>query len=126
MDKKKIILTIITFILFIIVIILAYMLLNKYVLKNNFEKKIISFAEKNNETTFAINKITFFSNCDAKNKTSSITNFTVENLYQYTDIAIFINSYSKEKTLKNTLKKVTIDNINFTKQPILRRCKIIF
>lgn len=129
MDKKKIILTIITiitFILFIIVFILAYMLLNKYVLKNNFEEDVVSFAEKNNETIFKINKITFFSSCDAKNKTSSITNFTVENLYQYTDLAIFIDGQSEEKTLKNTLKKVTIDNINFTKFPTLRGTKIIF
>ena len=126
MDKKKITLTIITFVLFIIVIILAYMLFNKYVLKNNFEENILSFAEKNNETIFTINKITFFSSCDAKNKTSSITNFTVENLYQYTDIAIFINSQSEEKTLKNTLKKVTIDNIKFDKSPLLRRAKIVF
>ena len=126
MDKKKLILTIITIILFIVVLILAYMLFNKYVLKNNFESDMTLFAENNEETVFKINKIIFFSSCDAKNKTSSITNFTVENLYQYTDFAIFIDSQSEERTLKNTLKKVTIDNINFNKKPEFRRAKIIF
>ena len=122
MDKKKLILTIITFILFIIVFILASLLFNKYVLKNNFEKDILSFAEKNDKTVFEINKIVLFSNCDAKNKTSSVTNFTIENLYQYTDLAIFISSnYTDEKTLENTLKKVTISNIKYNKMPELRR-----
>ncbi len=46
MDKKKIVLTIITFILFIIVIILATMLLHKYVIKTNFEEEAVSFARK--------------------------------------------------------------------------------
>lgn len=127
MDKKKKILTTIVFILFIIVFILAYLLFQKYVLKNNFEKSILPFANKNNKTIFQVNKIVLFSNCDAKNKTGSISNFTIENLYQYTDIAIFINSSStEEKTLENTFKKVNISNIQYNTSPELRRTKIIF
>ena len=68
MDKKKKILTTIVFILFIIVFILAYLLFQKYVLKNNFEKSILPFANKNNKTIFQVNKIVLFSNCDAKIK----------------------------------------------------------
>ena len=127
MDKKKKILTTIVFILFIIVFILAYLLFQIYVLKNNFEKSILPFANKNNKTIFQVNKIVLFSNCDAKNKTGSISNFTIENLYQYTDIAIFINSSStEEKTLENTFKKVNISNIQYNTSPELRRTKIIF
>lgn len=122
MDKKKKILTIIAFLLFTITIILIYSLLQKYILKTNFEKSILSFANKNDKTVFQINKIVLFSNCDAKNKTGSVTNFTIENLYQYTDIAIFINTPSQdEKNLENTLKKVTISNIQFTNLPNIRR-----
>ena len=47
MDKKKLILTIITVILFIVVIFLGYLLFNKYVLKKNFEENIMLFADKN-------------------------------------------------------------------------------
>lgn len=127
MNKKKKILTIIVFILFIIVFILAYLLFQKYVLKSNFEKDILSFANKNDKTVFQANKIVLFSNCDAKNKTASISNFTIENLYQYTDIAIFINNSSlNEKTFENTLKKVSITNIQYTTLPDVRRTKIIF
>ena len=114
MDKKKKILTIIVFILFIVVFMLAYLLFQKYVIKMNFEKDILPFANKNDKTVFQVNKIVLFSNCDAKNKTGSVSNFTIENLYQYTDIAIFINNSSKEeKTLENTFKKVCIKNVQF-------------
>ena len=39
------------------------------------------------------------------------------NLYQYTDMALFIDSPQEEKTLENTLKSVSINNIKFTKVP---------
>ena len=119
LDKKKIILTIITIILFIIVLILCYLLLYKYVLKRNFENSALDFSDKNQETIFEINNVTFFSSCDAKNKSASSSNFTLENLYQYTDMAFFITSPKEEKNLENTLKSVYIDNINFTKLPTL-------
>ena len=119
MNKKKIILTIITFILFLIVFFLSYLVFNKYVLKRNFEDNIISFANKNQQTIFEINKVALFSSCDAKNKNISSSNFTIENLYQYTDMALFISSPNPEKGLENTLKSVYIDNIKFTKTPEL-------
>ena len=127
MKKKKIILTIIVFILFFIVFILAYLLFQKYVLKTSLEKDVLSFANKNNKTVFEINKVVFFSNCDAKNKSSSRTNFTIENLYQYTDIALFINhSSAEEKTAENTLKKVSIRDLKFTSPPEMGQPKMYF
>lgn len=127
MNKKKKIFTGIVLLLFIVVFFLAYLLFQKYVLKSNFEKDILPFASKNEKTIFQINKIVLFSNCDAKYKTGSASNFTIENLYQYTDIALFINQSSdEEKTLKNTLKKVTIDQIQFTTPPELGNPKLYF
>ena len=126
MNRKKTILTTITIILFIIVFFLAYLLFYKYVLKRNFESEILSFANKNQNTIFKINKITFFSSCDAKNKTASNSNFTIEDLYQYTDIALFITSTSEEKTFENTLKKVSINNIKFTSSPTLGEPKLYY
>lgn len=117
MDKKKLILTTITIILFLIDLFLAYLLFNKYVLKTNFENDILSFANKNQNTIFKIEKITFFSSCNAQNKTLSNTNFTLENLYQYTDMAFFITSSSSEKNSENTLKNVFIDDIKFNTSP---------
>ncbi len=127
MDKKKKILTIIVFILFIIVFILAYLLFQKYVIKSNFEKDILPFANKNDKTVFAVNKIVLFSNCDAKNKLGSTTNFTIENLYQFTDMALFINSASsEEKTMENTFKEVSIGNVSYSLIPELGQPKLYF
>lgn len=126
MDKKKILLTIIAIILFIIVFSLSYLLFNKYSLKNNFESDVLSFANKNENIIFKIEKITFFSSCDAKNKTASNTNFTIENLYQYTDMALFITSTSEEKNLENTLKKLSIDNIKYNSVPSTGEPKLYY
>ena len=127
MSKKIKILTIIVFLLLILVVIFAFLLSQKYVIKSNFEQDILPFANKNDKTVFEVNKIVLFSNCDAKNKTGSATNFTIENLYQYTDLAIFINhSSTEEKTLKNTLKKVSITNIQYTTTPEVRTTTVIF
>ena len=119
LKKKKIILTTITIVLFIIVLILIYLVFYKYVLKRSLENSVLDFSNKNEETIFEIKDITFFSNADSKNKYASSTNFTIENLYQYTDMAIFITSPKEEKTLENTLKSVYIDNIKFIKTPEL-------
>ena len=60
LDKKKLVLTIITIILFIVVLFLAYLLFNKYVLKRNLENEILPFADKNQDTIFKIDKIILF------------------------------------------------------------------
>ena len=38
-------------------------------------------------------------------------------MYQYTDIALFINNNSSDFTMENTLKNVKINNIHFTTPP---------
>ena len=119
--NKKLVKQIIFIILIIVLIIILFFLFNHIYnqlrKKKEFENEILSFSEKNEETVFSINKIVFFSSCDSKNKTSSQTNFTIENLYAYTDIAIFIDNGQKEISSENTLKNVKITNIKFTKQP---------
>ena len=126
MDKKKIILTAITVLLFMVVFFLAYLLFHKYVLKRNFENDILSFANKNETTIFKIDKITLFSSCDSKNKNITNTNFTIENLYQYTDMALFISNPSSEKNLENTFKKVYIDNIKYNTTPSVGEPKLYY
>lgn len=114
---KRIIHVIIIIILISILVFLFQKIYNNLLHKKTFENSMISFAEKNKKTIFSINKIVFFSSCDSKNKTSSPTNFTIENLYTYTDMALFINNNSEENTTENTLKNVKISNIKFTKEP---------
>lgn len=103
-------------ILLIILIFLFQKVYDNLLHKKSFENSIISFANKNKETIFSINKVVFFSSSDSKNKPNSSTNFTIENLYTYTDIALFIDNNSEENTLENTLKSVKISNVKFTKE----------
>lgn len=119
MNKKKNLLIVIIVISLVFIFLVGFFIFNRHMLKTNFENDILPFARKNQNTIFKINKITFFSSCDAKNKNISSSNFTIENLYQFTDMALFISSPSTEKTLENTLNKVYIDNINFSKSPSL-------
>ena len=122
-DKRKLIrdilITIITIILIVIFIFLAKNAYEKLVCCKNFESSIISFSKNNEKKIFSIDKVVLFSSSDSKNKSSSATNFTIENLYSFTDIALFINNNSEENTLENTLKSVKINNIKFTKEPLL-------
>ena len=126
MKKTKIILTIVTVILLILVIFLAYFVFRKYIMKKNFEDDIFSFAEKNQSTIFQLNNITIFNSADDEYKTNTSNNFKIQNLYKYTDIALFKKNTSDENTLENTLKKVTIDNIKFTNTPNLGEPKLYF
>lgn len=118
---KQIIFSVLIIVLIIILAFLFNQVYNKLKRKKNFESDVASFSEKNEKTVFSIDKIVFFSSCDSKNKTSSQTNFTIENLYAYTDIAIFLNNDNLQEndTTENTLKNVKITNIKFTNQPEL-------
>lgn len=119
---KNITRTIISIIIILTLIILLKNTYNKLLKKKNYENSILSFAEKNQETIFRINKIVYFSSSDSKNKLTSSTNFTIQNLYTYTDIALFIenniSNTAEEHTTENTLKKLKISNIKFDKTPI--------
>ena len=126
MKKTKIILTIITIILICVVIFLAFLIFQKYVLKKNFEDDILSFADKNQSTIFVVDSITLFSSADVSYKTNTANNFTIQNLYQYTDIALFIKNTSDKDTLENTLKKVYIENIQFSNTPKLGEPSLYF
>lgn len=119
LNKKLKIASIITLLLLIFALVLANLLFTRIYLKQAFENSVMNFSKKNESTIFQIKNITFFSSCDAKNKNISSSNFTIENLYQYTDMALFISSPNPEKGLENTLKSVYIDNIKFTKTPEL-------
>ena len=54
------------------------------------------------------------------------TNFTIENLFQYTDIAIFLSPDKDDVDLENSLKQVWIENINFNTKPSLGEANLYF
>ena len=126
MKNKKVLIICSLIISIIVLITLSTIVFSKAFLKSACEDSYLDFANKNENVIFSINKCILFSNCNAKNKTSSNTNFTIENLYQYTDIALFINNNSSENTLENTLKSVKINNLQFAETPNVGSQKIFY
>ena len=118
LKKKYFKITCFVFIILLFILLILF-ISNKLINKITFENTIIPFAQKNQNTIFSIDECIFFSSCNVKNSTSSSTNFTFENLYQYTDIALFINNNSRDFNLENTLKNVKITNIKFDLLPSL-------
>ena len=117
MNQKTLILLCIVSI--IILVILVFSVYKIYYNKYKFEKDVLLLSEKNEKTVFSIDKITFFSSCNAVNSSNSTSEIQIDNLYQYTDIAIFLNNNSEEFNSENTLKKVWIENIKFGTKPEL-------
>lgn len=115
MDKLKIILLLL--VLLFIFIFLGYNVSMAYLNKTTFEKDILEIASKNEEAIFTINNITLFSSSDSKSEVQSNSSLKLNNLYQYTDIAIFFKPLDDNLSYKNTLKDVYIDNINFVNAP---------
>lgn len=110
----------------VLLIIVIFNYIPNFIEKNKFENQVLKFANKNDKTTFSINEITLFSSCDVKNKLSGKSNFTIENLFAYTDIAIFINKNSSESTLENTLKDVTLKNFSIDQAPQDGQAKLYY
>ena len=110
-DKKIVIKSIISVILFIVVFIGYFKIIEKRVKADAFVSELESIASKNMESIFAIDKIYLCSSATAIDS-SEKKNLGEMDIYQYTDIAIYIkNSTDGELTNKNTIKKLYIDNI---------------
>ena len=118
---KLVIFTILLILLILFLIFVIYKFLTIKNTTNSMANDYINFVKNNENPIFSIDKIVYFSSADSKFKTSSQTNFTIENLYTYTDIAIFLNnnSSSNDFNMENTLKSLRIENIKFNTTPKL-------
>ncbi len=118
---KNTILTLISLILLIILIMLSsltYQDIQKYNNSKSFYLSTSDFVENNINPIFTIDKITYFSGCNAQIGTNTNSSFVISDLYQYSDIAIFINNnHQNELTPENTLKSVEITDINYSLAP---------
>lgn len=114
---KIIIFLILLIILIVFLLFLIYNTLKTYNSVKSMSESLINFSKNNENTIFSINKVVFFSSADSKLKTGSVSNFTIENLYTYTDIALFINNNSDTYTMENTLKSLKIENIKINNLP---------
>ena len=129
MKNKNILLSIVFLIFVVILTILmpiTYKTVKAYNDSNSFVESILKIQQNNSDIIFSINKITYYSSCNAKGDTNSNSSFTISDLYQYTDIAIFLNPVSENLTGKNTLKNVTINDIKYVLKPSIGNQKLYY
>ena len=102
--------------LFMVILILLSILyistMKKIIKKNDFAIKSEKVAIKNETPAFSIKKIYLCSSASAIDS-SQEQKLDKLDLYQYTDIAIYINNFKEDGlTTKNTIKELYIDNIS--------------
>ena len=105
----KIIIPIFLFILFVLIFIYGR-IINIYLKNSKFLQDAILISDKNREEVFSLEKIILTSSANVVDNSENKTLQDL-NIYQFTDIAIFIDN-GENLTNKNTVKKLTIDNIS--------------
>lgn len=104
---------IIAIVLIIATVLLYVYLASTFLINKSFAEETDEFYKLNQKTIFSIDKIYMYSSASAieNNEKKPIWNI---NLFQFTDIAIYINSHSdNELTNENSIKELYIDNIKF-------------
>lgn len=101
--------------LIIIDVVLFTYLFRIHFANEEFAKQATEFYRLNAKTIFSIDKIYMYSSAGAVDNKDTRAIWNLD-LYQYTDIAIYINNRSSDKlTYENSIKSLYIDNIKFTK-----------
>ena len=99
------------FFIIIIVLLFAYgNIINKNVKRKKFANENMKLYEENKDQVFKVEKILICSSANAVDF-SEKQNLQDMSIYQYTDIAVYINN-GDELTNKNTVKKLYIDNVS--------------
>lgn len=103
----------------LLLIFLSYFIYSAFLNKLFLENYALSIYDKNSTEIFTIDKIVCFSSCDSDATINTNSTVTINNLTQYTDIAIFINNSTNDFSLSNTLKSVSIKDFSFNRKPNL-------
>ena len=96
----------------IVLIVFYCSIIKHHVIKKQFSKSNVELSKNNEEDVFKIEKLIICSSANATDK-SEENNLSDLTLYQYTDIAVYINN-GEELTDKNTIKELYIDNIELS------------
>lgn len=125
--KNKLIIFYLTFtLLVIILILLSIVTIKKLKIKYISSKYVENVLAVDLQSPFTINKIVYFSSANCKSEVNPNSSFTINDLYQYTDFAIFINNNADNNlNSKNTLKSVSLSNIEYLLNPNLRNSMFV-
>lgn len=104
---------VITIALHILCIVTIVNIISIYKANEEFSSYIDGLTRLNSKTVFSIDRIYLYSSADATSNETTKPVWDL-NIFQFTDIAIYINNRSEEGvTYENTIKELTIDNIKF-------------
>ncbi len=122
-NKKNLLFIIIECIACIIVILMYKYIFNSIQSFNNSSNSYVSFYEKNNNSNFKISKSILYSSAYANNNINSSNkdDWSIE-IFQYTDIAIYI----KPKSDDFFVKKIWIDTLNLSTPPVIGKTNIFY
>ena len=127
MQKKKIIFYALFVFLLIILFVLGALSFKQIRTKIIANKSMQNMLSTDISSPFSINKIVYFSSANCTSTINTNSSFTISDLYQYTDIAIFINNNANGNfTAENTLKSVSISNINYNLKPSIGTPNLYF
>lgn len=113
--KKVIKILFIILMLIITIYFFDNFILAKFLNKHSLEKESIKFAENFENSPFSISKIIMFSSGYGENKDTNFqkTNWILD-IFQYTDIALYISPSGDKLDSSNTIKKLSLENINIS------------
>lgn len=100
-------------ILFMIILAILYIdhkyIFNKIIQRNQFVKELTQIAQSNKTPIFRVSKIIKYSSAEAIDNTVE-QNLQDLSIYQYSDIALYIDNIKDELTEENTIKELYLDN----------------
>lgn len=121
---KHILLIILNVILVLLLIFLFLVVYNAYLNETTLKNHILSITE--NKSDFSIKRIVFYSSANTID-TDESSPWTFDSIYQYTDMAIYIENNNENGLYKsNTLKNVYIDNIQINPEPTYGKANLYF
>lgn len=112
--NKEIKLSVITILLFLVFVTLLVIVFDRIFVRSKFSADLVNISNNNSDEIFSLDKIFLFSSANAIHNDEN-KNFWNLNVYQYTDIAVYISNNSDYLiTNKNAVKNLYIDNIHFS------------
>lgn len=113
---KSVIKTLIILFLIILIICIFYNFIwSKFQNKHRFEKSTIQMSESLENSPFSLAKVILYSSAYGNNKNTTFqqTNWILD-IFQYTDIAIYIKNTENELNSSNSVKKLFLENISIS------------
>ena len=104
---------VITIALIILCIMTTFNIIEVYRVNKEFANYVDSLTRLNSKTVFSIDRIYLYSSADATSNETTKPVWDL-NLFQFTDIAIYINNRADDGvSYENTIKELKIDNVKF-------------